>query len=62
MPASAPLGATLSVQFFPHNIKPQPLPTYKGEMDYKVWIYSVNNYFIQTGLTDPIQYAHFALM
>ena len=42
--ASTPLGATLSAQIIPHTIKLQPLPAYKGEMDYKVieaWIYSV---------------------
>ena len=53
--ASAPLGATLSAQIILHTIKLQPSPAYKGEMDYKVkaWIYSVNNYFALTGLTDP---------
>ena len=56
--ASAPLGATLFTQIILHTIKLQPLPAYKGKMDYKVieaWIYSVNNYFTLTGLTDPSQ-------
>ena len=56
--ASAPLGATLSAQIILHTIKLQPPPAYKGEIDYKVieaWIYSVDNYFALTGLTDPSQ-------
>ena len=54
--ASAPLGATPSAQIIPHTIKLQPPPIYQGEIDYKVieaWIYSVNNYFALTSLTDP---------
>ena len=53
---SAPLGATLSAQIIPYTIKLQPIPVYKGEIDYKVikaWIYSVDNCFALTGLTDP---------
>ena len=60
---SATLGASLSAQIIPHTIKLQPLPAYKGEIDYKIieaWIYSVNNYFTLTGSTDPNQQAHFA--
>ena len=56
--ASAPLGVTLSAQIILHTIKLQPQPAYKGEMNYKVveaWIYSVDNYFTLTGLTDPSQ-------
>ena len=56
--AFAPLGATMSAQILLHTIKLQPTPAYKGEMNYEVieaWIYSVNNYFILTGLTDPSQ-------
>ena len=58
--ASAPLGATLSAQIILHTLKLQPLPAYKGEMDFEVWTYSVDNYFTLTGLTDPNQLAHFA--
>ena len=56
--ASAPLGATLSAQIILYTIKLQPLPEYKGEMDYKVfeaWIYSVYNYFALTSLAAPSQ-------
>ena len=52
------LYATPSAQIILHTIKLQPLSTYKREMDYKVikaWIYSINNYFALTGLTDPSQ-------
>ena len=55
---SAPLGATLSAQIIPYTIKLKPPPLYKGEMGYEVieaWIYSVENYFTLTGLTDPSQ-------
>ena len=55
---SAPLGAILSDQIILHTIKLQPPPVYKREIDYEVieaWIYSVDNYFTLTGLTDPSQ-------
>ena len=58
MATSTPLGATLSCQIILHTIKLQPPTVYKGEMDYEVieaWIYSVDNYFTLTGLTDPSQ-------
>ena len=54
--ASAPLGATLFAQIIPHTIKLQPPPAYIGEIDYKIvesWIYSADNYFALTDLTDP---------
>ena len=53
---SVPLSATLSAQIILHTIKLQPPLKYKGEMDNEVieaWIYSVDNYFALTGLTDP---------
>ena len=56
--AFAPLGATLSAQIIPHTIKLQPPPLYKEEVDYEAieaWIYSFNNYFALTSLTDPSQ-------
>ena len=54
--ASAPFGATISAQIIPHTIRLQSLPIYKREMDYKdieACIYSDNNYFALTGLSDP---------
>ena len=56
--ASVPLNATLSAHIILCTIKVQPLPVYKREIDYKVneaWIYSVDNYFALTDLTDPSQ-------
>ena len=56
--ASAPLDATLSTQIILHTIKLQLPPVCKGEIDYEVieaWIYSVDNYFALTSLTDPRQ-------
>ena len=55
---STPLSATLPAHIILHTIKLQPLPVYRGSMDYKVieaWIYSVDNCFKLTGLTDPSQ-------
>ena len=56
--ASTPLSATMSAQNILYTIKLQPQPAYKGKIDYKVieaWIYSVDNYFTLTGLTEPSQ-------
>ena len=56
--ASSPLGATPSAQIVPYTIKLQTLPACKGDIDYEVieaWIYSFDNYFALTGLTDPSQ-------
>ena len=52
---SALLDATLSAQIIPYIVKLQPMPIYKGEIDYKIienWIYSVDNYFGLTSITD----------
>ena len=52
--ASAPFSGTLSAQIILHTIKLQLPPTYKGEIDNKIfeaWIYSVKNYLAVTSLT-----------
>ena len=56
--AFAPLSNIPSAQIILYTIKLQPPPTYKGEMDYKVteaWIYSIDNYFLLTSLSDTSQ-------
>ena len=49
----------LSTQTMPHAIKlPVPAP-YRGEMDYEIieaWIFTLQQYFLLTGLTEPIGY------
>ena len=54
--ASAPLATTTSAQIIPHTIKLNPPLICKAKTDYEIiesWIYNVDNYFTQTGLTDP---------
>ena len=51
------------MQVMGHAVKLKEPPTYEGEVDYetiKLWIYSVDNYYVLVGLTDEIQQARFA--
>ena len=54
-----------TTQTMPHAIKlPVPAP-YRGEMDYEIieaWIFSLDQYFLLTGLTEEVQRARYIVV